>query len=437
MPATTAATFDDLVASHLGRRLPSAMADAVTLAELPSGARDLIRRMLVLMQKARYPATDFNPFLTEVLTTMVPTILPSAWGGRIPPLTVPGRHRKLDAYVMARQAPAGPGRPVFVDIGCGFPPVTTVETARALPDWQVIGIDRFFADYVVYDREGHYACFDGEGRFQYFQPLMTRSGMALYADPAATRAHFETIWAALVERLSNGNRSASQTVTADGHRLVHHQIRDFEGDNLTFIQGALGALDLPPARVIRCMNVLIYSPADLRARLLAQMGDALEDGGLLMAGTSGFGIDARYTLLRKRADDLRPQTFAFGLENLRSFGIMPYFTLHADDREAALLASLMGLIRAEKAFWPAFSRRVDQLLETQGVCRRGTDGFLTPAPAEMPHAEIRERVGAVWQRVVAESYREKAAAVLTAAGHSAWVNAAGDIAVRPPAGFKP
>ena len=50
-----------------------------------------------------------------------------------------------------------------MDVGCGFPPVTAVDTARSLHDWQVYGVDRSFADYVLYDADGYYACFDKNG----------------------------------------------------------------------------------------------------------------------------------------------------------------------------------------------------------------------------------------------------------------------------------
>ncbi|MGD9332279.1 MAG: CheR family methyltransferase [Desulfobacterales bacterium] len=433
----TAASFDDLVEQFLGQRLPPSLAEVVSLATLPGDARDLILRMLALMKRARYPATDINAILLNLLTTMVPTVLPCSWGGRIPPLTVPGRHRKLDAYVRAQDWPHQNGTPLFLDMGCGFPPVTSVETALNLPDWKVLGVDRFFADYVVYDAEGHYACLDGEGVFQYFQPQMTRSGLALYADPAATRTRFENLYHQLVPQLANQDDRASETVTLNGHRLVHHHIRDFETANLSFLEAEIDDLEVSPAEVIRCMNVLIYFPPPVRAKMLQQAGRLLAEGGLLIAGTSGFGIDARYTVFRKQADGLVPREFAFGLENLRSIGIMPYFTLHGSDAEAALLADLMGAIRADRPYWSVFSGRFDRLLARYAICRRAADGFLTPPPEDIPRNELRDRMTAVWRQMLDEGFGERTLAVLRKAGFDAWENAAGDIAIRPPADFTP
>lgn len=438
MTTMTATSFDDLVEQFLGHRLPSPMAEAISFSSLPPDARAFILRMLALMKQARYPANDINPIFMNVLGTMVPNVLPSSWGGRIPPLTVPGRHRKLDNYITAQNWSGGKEPPLFVDMGCGFPPVTTVETAKRLPDWNVTGVDRFFAEYVVYDNEGHYACFDGDGVYQYFQPMMTRSGMALYADPASTRAHFENLYKDLVTLVDHKKDGlASETVTRNGHRLIHRQIRDFETTNLSFLEMEIDALDLPPVRVIRCMNVLIYFPPPIREDMRQQAGALLEEGGLLIAGTSGFGIDGRYTVYRKTSDALIPVEFAFTLENLRSLGIMPYFTLHDGDAEAALLADLMAIVRTNRPYWAAFSDRVDRLLEHHNVSRRSDDGFLTPPQEDIPRAELRDRMAALWRQMVDEGFLDRTVELFAEAGYEAWQNAAGDIAIRPPVDFMP
>jgi hypothetical protein len=434
---TTAISFDDLVEQFLGTRLPSPMADSISFATLPPDARDFILRMLALMKQARYPVADINPIFMNVLATTVPNVLPCAWGGRIPPLTVPGRHRKLDAFVSSQNWSDEKRRPLFVDMGCGFPPVTTIETAKRLPDWKIIGVDRFFAKYVVYDAEGHYACFDGDGVYQYFQPMMTRSGMAMYADPASTRARFETLYDNLVSLLGKKDDATSETVTNNGHRLVHHQIRDFKAANLSFLETEIDELDLPPAKVIRCMNVLIYFPPPVREKMRQQAGALLEEDGLLIAGTSGFGIDGRYTVYRKIAGAIVPVEFAFGLENLRSVGIMPYFTLHGADNEATLLAELMCTVRDDRPYWATFSGRVDQLLAHHAICQRGDDGFLTPPPEDIPRAELRDRMATLWRQMVDEGFLDRTVDLLARAGYDAWQNAAGDIAIRPPVDFIP
>ena len=183
------------------------------------------------------------------------------------------------------------------------------------------------------------------------------------------------------------------------------------------------------------MNVLIYFTPPVRGKMLRKIGSLLGKDGLLIAGTSGFGIDARYTVYRETDGSVTPSEFAFSFENLRSLGIMPYFTIHDGDREAALLADLLGTIRADESYWPALNSRVDTLLAQKDISRRGSDGYLHPPPEEMPADEIRGRMAALWQQLLSEGFLKGALSALERAGWEAWENAAGDIAVRPPADY--
>ncbi|MCP4687545.1 MAG: hypothetical protein GY859_05805, partial [Desulfobacterales bacterium] len=183
-----------------------------------------------------------------------------------------------------------------MDLGCGFPPVTAGDTARELTDWQVFGVDRAFADYVLYDKDGHYACFAQKGEFQYFQASMNFSGRVLYADPAATRNRFETLFGELSPLLRNSDATKSETVEKDGARLIHNHILDFETDNLTLVKSDLAELRLPPAKVIRCMNVLLYFEPEIKKQMLTRAGELLDENGILIAGTNGLGIQSRYAV---------------------------------------------------------------------------------------------------------------------------------------------
>jgi hypothetical protein len=111
---------------------------------------------------------------------------------------------------------------------------------------------------------------------------------------------------------------------------------------------------------------------------------------------------------------------------------MPYFTIHDGDREAALLADLIGAIRADASYWPMFNNRVDTLLAQKRISRRDAAGFLQPPPEELPRSEIRSQMVGMWQQLVSEGYLRGALKALEKAGYEAWENPAGDIAVRPP-----
>ena len=434
MATTQEASFNDQVEQFLGARLPRQLAESVPLPDLPPEAQGFIMRMLSLMKRAGCLANGFNPILNRWLSTTIPSVLPGAWGGRIPPLTLPGRHRKLDAYVAGQQWSPGNEPPIYVDVGCGFPPVTPADTARTLPKWHIYGVDRSFAAYVLYDADGHYACFDHEGNFQYFQALMNASGRALYADAASTRSHFKRLFADLLPLLEKPDATASETVEKDGNKLIHNHILDFELDNLTLIKSDIAELNLPPAKVIRCMNVLIYFRPEIRAKMLLQMERLLDSDGILITGTNGLGMQARYAVYHNGADGLYPKEFAFSLDNIGHIVFMPWFTIHEDDPEAKLLADLTGTIRSDRSFWNDFSQRLDTLLEEQEICRRARDGFLHFPNLEMSPEDYMSKNVIVWQQIFEEEYSDRAVHVLKQKGYEAWVNPVGDISVRPESG---
>ena len=134
----------------------------------------------------------------------------------------------MDAY-LAHNPWHRPGRePVLLDLGCGFPPVTALDSATTLPGWRVIGDDPSFDRYFVYDG-ADYACFDVEGLLRFFPD----------------RHH--------------GGRSGPDAMAHRGARLVLNPLRHYERDNLRLTHGEIGSVDIEGGvDVIRCMNVLMY-----------------------------------------------------------------------------------------------------------------------------------------------------------------------------------
>jgi hypothetical protein len=426
-------SFNSLVEHYLGARIPSTLADRVLFAQLPAEARGVIVRLLGLMKRSLCPATEFTPLMMQLLSTVTPGMLPSAWEGRIPPVTYPGRHRKLDAYVARHTRLPSSGQPVFVDLGCGFPPVTTVDTAGCMPDWSVFGVDRSFARYVLFDAEGHYACFDREGSFQYLQAHLK----PLHDHPESARDRFKALFADLAPRLIACDDQVSEIADKKGNRLVHNYVRRFEADHLKFIESDIEDLQLPPAHVVRCMNVLLYFEKSVRQRMRLAIGAQLDGGGMLISGFNHpFGIYARYAVYTKEAAGLRPVEFAFSPDNLRPLGVGPWLTLQDEDEEAELLADLTAAIRADRIFWPEFNQRVDALQEKNGICRREEDGYLhfTEEALTAPANITTQKTTALWGQLASAGFTDGAVDALCRAGYTAWKNPVGDIAVLPPEG---
>jgi hypothetical protein len=371
--------------------------------------------------------------MIQLLSTVTPGMLPSAWGGRIPPVTSPGRHRKLDAYAAQHSGSASNGQPVFIDLGCGFPPVTTVDTARHMPAWSVFGVDRSFARYVLYDAEGHYACFDQDGKFQYLQ----FKWKPLHDNPKDARDRFVSLFANLAPQLNVVDDRASVTSQKDGNRLVFNHIRNFEAENLKFVESDIEELQLPPARVVRCMNVLLYFEKSVRQRMRRLMGGLLDDDGKLICGFNHpFGIYARYAVYQNGATGMQLSEFSFSPDNLRPLGVAPWLTIQEGDEEAELLADLTGAVRADRIFWPEFNRYVDALQEQHGICRRSDDGFnhFTRAVETAPPHVLLEKTTALWHQLETAGYTDGAVEALCRAGYQAWKNPVGHIAVLPPKG---
>ncbi len=425
-------SFNDLVEYHLGGRLPEKMAAAVSLQALPADVKDFITRMLILMRRAHFSVTDFSPVLLWQLSNIIPGFLPCAWSGRVPPLTLSGRNAKIDDYVLELTWPEGLVDPVFVDLGCGFPPITTTDAAAALSGWRVFGVDRSFSDYLLHDPGGSYACFDEQGSFQYFQPRMCLSGIRMYRNAAEVRLQFERVFHDLHPLLAKAMGPHSETVEKNGYTLIHHPIRGYEAANLTFVEAEIENAPVPPAHAIRCMNTLIYFDPEARRRMLAEAGALLAPGGILIAGANLMsGGACQYGVYRRDGRFLEPIEFALSVDNLRSMNVMPWYTLHEDDPEAMMLAEVIRDVRADGPFWRVFTRRLDELMAQYGLFLRDANGFFHAPEDEEPAPDFAERAARLWRQIDSEGFADGAVNALNRAGYVAWKNPVGDIAFRP------
>ena len=426
-------SFDVLVEQVLGTSLPEHLEATFSFPKLKPYAQDFIRRMLALMKRSGYSVSEFNPVLLHWASVIIPRVLPGVWGGQIPPITLPGRHKKLDAYVAAQNIPTGKEPNLFLDLGCGFPPLTAVDTAREFPNWQVIGVDHSFTEYVLYDSHGNYACIDQAETMQYFQSGPSEKGLAIFGNPNAASEHFGDLFAELVCLLpKDSDGKISETAEKDGNKLIRHYLRDFETTNLAFVKADLGELDFPPAQVIRGMNVFVYFDPETRKQMLMQAGKLLADDGILIVGTNGIASESRITVYRKGADGLYPDEFVFSLDNLGPFSLMPWFSIHEDDPDATMLSDLSRTLRADPLFWPDFSRRLDELLQEFELCERGQDGFLHFPSGFTLSAEFFGKSNQLWQQMGKGDFATGATKALERAGYHARENEVGDIAVRPP-----
>jgi hypothetical protein len=245
--------------------------------------REFVERGFRLMALSKLGARDISPIVAQFFTVLAPAVLPGAWGGMVPPITVPGRHSKIDAYL--RNDPWGKfeAGTVLLDVGCGFPPQTSIDAADSFPDWQIVGLDPAFEGYLIYDENGNYALLDGTGRVRYFQAVRAEDFFKLYADRNATMRQFTDAFTALLPSLppDDGTLASAQQ---DGMRLVRHPLKQYERQNLKFLQGGFGSPDAPRADVVRAFNVLVYYDAEFRRMAEEWAAKILRPGGIFICG---------------------------------------------------------------------------------------------------------------------------------------------------------
>jgi hypothetical protein len=139
-----------------------AILDALAVSTQSETVKGVLERQFRAMKQTHFQATDFtNDFARNLYAVL--NVFAKSWNGTPLPLTLPGRHIKMDTYVTCNPWRQFPQSGTFLDVGCGFPPLTTVETAQTLPDWRVIGADPVMPHWIVYDEQGDYANFNEAG----------------------------------------------------------------------------------------------------------------------------------------------------------------------------------------------------------------------------------------------------------------------------------
>lgn len=415
-------------AVYFDNRLSAGALDALAnLSDAGADAQALADRIFRLMRVARFDAADLSAFTAWLIGFGGPRTVPSAWDGEIPPVTMSGRNRKLDDYVLTNAWHRPGDEPVLVDLGCGCPPFTAVDSAATLIGWRVIGVEPAFSRYLVYDEQDDYACFDDEQHLRYFQPGIVDP------DPVATRAHFRCLLNQLLPLLPQEDTDELHEVHRHGARLVRNPIRRYETDNLVLTQGEIGSFELEGgADVIRCMNVLMYFDHAFRQRALQWATGLLRPGGLFICGSNwAYSTNSRYTVYQKQGDQLVAREFALGIGNVRPLGSAPWYALYDDNLENLCNAEAVGIIRNDDDFRRRFDERLDELLAHAGLCRRDTGGYLSDANEDLTVAEIDNRIAELVDQLDDDGFVDDAVDVLRRAGRRAWRNRVGHVAMQP------
>lgn len=427
---------EQLAQEHLGGPLPPDFIELMRpLDDEREEVRACLRRAFRWMELARFRPSDFSFQLAQFLAKVMPGSIPGAWGGAPPPITMPGRHERLDDYVAQNPywQPTPGAR--FIDVGCGFPPVTAMDTAGRFPDMAVLAIDPAFGQYLVYDDVGDHACFDADGavRFVGSGGLNPARSETLRRNAEATRARFDALRVRLLPLLPDGVDPAEAS-NAEG-RIVRDPMAQFAAPNLSFQEVGIGAAGLPDADIVRCMNVLLYFDAPFYRNARAWAGRLLRSGGLFIHGTdaTNAGRAAMYFTWRREAEVLVPLEFAVDPVVLRALLPISWHGFHDDDEEHSLRNAVIGTLwSSDAAFRAAFDTNLDALLAELGFYARRPDGFLSGPPTGASSASIWDAWRTIESRLASEGWIDRAAEVLQrATGKRAWRNCIGHLAVDP------
>ena len=414
---------DRLNAEHFDGRLSAPALTALRALEgQPEQVRQFADRACRFMRRARVRTEDFTDVLGWILGTLVPRLLPGAWGGIIPPISASDRHVLINEYLHANSwRPASPGTRAL-DVGCGFPPVTSVEFAERFPDWAITAADPAIPAAIVYDERGDYASFDAHGNPSYFQAGVFDVGRwdGLLSDPEATRTRFIELREAL----------AARPDSRPGARLVADPMAAYRRPNLSFLSGGLDGARGRTFDVIRCFNVLIYYDRAYRERFVETAGSLLGPGGILVCGANWVRTsEAKYGVYRLEDGRMVQKEFAFGVDNIRPLGIIPWYVLHEDEPDTNRLVEILGVLRADEAFRAAFDAAYDAALMTRGLYSRTADGYLTFTGLAVPPGDLERLVVEMHDQLVNEGWADRAVRVLRDNGFVAWRNCVGHIAV--------
>lgn len=392
-----------------------------------------VERMSRQMKHQKFEAKDFNEVKAWVIGSFIAKLLPGAWRGSVPPITLQGRHALIDDYMESnrwRQLKAGDH---LLDLGCGFPPFTALDTAKRFPGVQIKGADPSFGHYLVKDSNGDYACFNSAAELLYFQPGSNEVDRweNLFNDHEETSEYFRKHLMAVLNDLP-GTENEFGSIEHDGFIIHKNPVLEFSKSNLEFVQKGIGSDGLGQFQMVRCFNVLCYFDQEFRDNTLNWMTSVLDEGGIFLTGMNWTkSRHARYTVYRNESGQMVPKEYAFSIENVRPFELVSWFALHDDDYCTAAMAELVGVIRSDEDFCNSIDERMDELMVRVGFRERSELGYLGSYSETADPSTFDTSAEVIGKALEREGYAQRAVDVLIKAGYRAWVNCVGHVAIDP------
>lgn len=397
-------------------------------------ADQFVDGVLQLMAEARFNPKDCTSSLAWVMGVMMPSFLPSSWGGIIPAFTEADRHQLIDRYLKKNNWLSLERGMSILEMGCGYPPATAIDAAQFFSDCSVIGADPNVPDILVYDQDGNYASMKKSGDVIYFHPSAAHPGavLGMYRNPKAVQAHFNSLLSEVRDKFSlyEGIHDFTK-VDSNGATFIFNPIKGDYVENLTLMKGGIGD-DFGTFDVVRCFNVLYYFDGDFRKRAESWALKSLVDGGIfLCGGDSARTIEAQYCVFQRRKNILVPSEFSISVGNIRPLSISPWFSMHASDKESSASAYIVGILRNDSEFRIFHDNLLDLILCESRLWIRNAEGYLVAPDDQLPISEWEGTREQAIKRLCENDVAERAVHLLNRLGFRAWVNSVGHISVDP------
>ena len=343
----------------------------------------------------------------------------------IPPITIQDRHVRIDQLIAKLPIPSGT-RPRLLDLGCGFPPITTVEAAERLPKWDVIGVDAAFYPYLVTNNHGYYGCFDGQQNLRFMWSIAAHRKVTLQNSADEIIKIREDIVNAAQKLFAQFKKSKNtDEIELDGYRLFCNPFKLYTRPNLSFLTGKIGSVELDEIDVARLFNVSVYYDETFRVQTLDWINKILKEGGLFFCGTDWVqGLNSAYCTYKKMNGILSELSFSFNINCLYPLTPWIFFSMYRSSYEKDTLIRYMRMLREDKNFITAFDARFVELTEKHGLGKKDpkTQHWL-PLTKSLDLAEFNHLAVEINETLEREGYVDQAVQALKDQGIKAKRNA--------------
>jgi len=380
------------------------------LSEINFANTEFIRFIEVLLgyiAKANFDPKSFTVLGAKIFSHHLESFHTSLWD-MIPPTTNTGRLRLIDAYLQQELGLQPSQRLNFLEIGCGYPPVTFLETADKFPGWHCTAIDPNFPELILYDEQGNAACFDVKQQLSYIQyNLQDNAIQPTKQSIAADKRRFMRTLHAL--------SPVDKARLIEQRQLILKPIDAYATDDRVLL--ATGLQDYHPGKrfdVIRCINVFLYYPNEVINHYLEKINELLVEGGYFIYGNVvETGGAVKFTVYRKEHQVLKKYYFCFDLLKFTQREFNGWWSYYPGHEDTLLLAELVRLISEETNLFTAINRRVDDFCQSKGYAYRDKDGFLHEKMPLMIIPEYEEL-----NRNIFDSFSKDIIAVLSKQGYT-------------------